>query len=476
MTQDRQASEICADGFLKGYARLHWIAASAQKDGTKKMQQLMHHFNAHNLKRGFQSLAGNKAAGIDKVTKREYQKNIDANIEKLSTDISSKKWRPKPSREVLIPKPQGGFRPLAVGCLEDKIVQTLAARILDAVFEPRFKRFSYGFRPKQSAHMAIHKLYKSIEKRSQSCVVVEMDIANFFGAMSHQWLMTQLGNHIDDKHFLGVIWKMLKASTLHENGILAENVLGTPQGSPVSPILANIYLHFLLDTWFEDNFGHQAEMVRYADDAVFVFADMQAATQFQTALRARMAEGSLALNESKSGIVIFNKRSPKGIVPFLGFEFYWGTSRVDKRTLKLKTSTKKLGKAIQAFTEWMKANRNRMKAAKLWRIAASIIRGHFNYFGLVFNQNALNHFHQGCLEAMYKWLNRRSQKRSFDWEAFKRKMLFLNFPNPPLGQLLKNITAVALFAAKHLPKSRMRKLRTSGSERSAGRASRPAFT
>lgn len=474
MTQDRQASEICTDGFLKGYARLHWIAASAKKAG-EKMHQLMHHLNQFNLKRAFRSLAGNKATGIDKVTKGEYQKELDTNLEKLSSNIQSKAWHPKPSREVLIPKPQGGFRPLAVGCLEDKIVQTLVARVLEAVFEPLFKRFSFGFRPSKSAHMAIHKLYSAISKRSRHCVVVEMDIQCFFNNINHTLLMKQLESHIDDRHFLGLVWKMLTASTLHEDGSLAENVMGTPQGSPVSPILANIFLHFLLDSWFEDNFSQHGEMVRYADDAVFVFSDMNVAIQFQKALTARLAEGGLTLNPEKSGIVVFNKKAPQGIIPFLGFEFYWGTTRVDKRTLKLKTSTKKMGKAIESFTDWLKANRNKLKASELWRIAMAKVRGHFNYFGIVFNQNAIDLFHQACLKALFKWLNRRSQKRSFDWESFKLKLHYLGFPNPPLGGLLKDITSIALFAVNHLPKSRMRKLRKSGSVRSVGLPS-PAFT
>lgn len=475
MNQDRGAPEICSDGFLTGYARLHWIAASAERNGGAVVHQLMHHLNLHNLKRAFRGLAGNKATGIDKVTKGEYQKKLDENLEKLLSAIQAKTWRPKPSREVLITKPQGGFRPLAVGCLEDKVVQTLVARILEAVFEPRFKRFSYGFRPGKSAHSALHKTYRAINKRNQNCVVVEMDIEKFFNSMNHEWLMKQIESHIDDPHFLGLVWKLLKASTLHADGSLAENVLGTPQGSPVSPILANIYLHFLLDTWFENTFGQQGEMVRYADDAVFVFSDLKVATEFQAALTVRLAEGGLTLNQQKSGIITFNKKAPSGIVPFLGFELYWGTASVNKRTLKLKTSTKKLGKAIESFTDWVKESRNKMKASKLWRIATAKVVGHFNYFGLTFNQNALGLFHQACLKALFKWLNRRSQKRSFDWEQFKRKLHFLRFPNPPLGLLLKDITSVALFAANPLPKSRMRKSRKSGSARSAG-LQRPAFT
>ena len=477
VTQCRSDSEICADGFLKGYSRLHWIADRAAKPSApKKMQQLMHHFNATNLMRAFHSLHGNKAAGIDSVTKSEFKKNADENIQALTLRIHEKKWFPKPSREVLIPKSSGGTRALAVGCLEDKVVQTLAARILDAVFDARFHRHSFGFRPNKSAHMAVHTLYRAISKRSATCVVVEMDVEKFFDSMSHEWLMKRLEENIEDTHFLSLISRMLKSSTLHGNGLLADNVVGTPQGSPVSPILANIYLHFLLDAWFQKNHAHEADMVRYADDAVFVFDDMQKATQFQAALKARMAEGSLSLNEAKSGITVFHEKSPQGIIPFLGFEFFWGVTRVNKRTLKVKTSTKKLGKAIESFTDWVKAHRNKLPGTKLWRIAASKVRGHLNYFGVVFNTVNVNNFHFGCLKSLFKWLNRRSQKASFDYEAFKKKLSYLKFPLPPPGHLLKDITSVSCLSVKPFPSSRMRKLRTSGSSRSVGRVSRPAFT
>lgn len=473
--QNSQAPEICTDGFLKGYARLHWIAARASGKDRGGFKQLMHHLNVHNLKRAFRGIAGNKAAGVDGITKREYGKQLEENIAKLHERIHSKAWRPKPSREVLIPKPQGGVRPLAVGCMEDKIVQTLTARILEAVYDSKFHRNSFGFRPGKSAHMAIQKLYASINQRRKRCVVVEMDIKSFFNSVKHDWLMQQLQREIADTHFLGVVYKLLTASTLHEDGQLAENTLGTPQGSPVSPVLANICLHYLLDTWFDENYGGKGEMVRYADDAVFVFSDIQTATNFQVALKQRMAVAGLELNDAKSGLLVFNLHKPQGTVPFLGFEFYWGLAQVNKPTLKVKTATKSLGRSLQAFDNWLKENRNRVKTQRLLRGAAAKVRGHFRYFGVTFNQHSLISFFLTCQRHLFKWLNRRSQRPSYTWEGLCKVLNYLKFPAPPLGYMLLDITKFSS-AVNLLPKSRMRKLRKSGSERSVGRSYRPAFT
>jgi group II intron reverse transcriptase/maturase len=476
VAQSTHQAEICSDGFLKGYRRLHWIAARAARHRKEKVHQLMHHLNAHNLLRAFHNLAGNKACGIDKVTKSGYKQDIQTNIDSLVARIQHKRWKPKPSREVLIPKPQGGFRPLAIGCLEDKIVQTLVARILEAVFEPLFHRASYGFRPGKSAHHAIRHVYSAISKYDKTCVVVEMDIEKFFNSMSHVFLLDLLKLKIADVHFLQLIEKMLKAQTLLSDGRLSDNVLGTPQGSPVSPVLANIYLHFLLDAWFLENFADKGEMIRYADDAVFVFRDNASAAEFSSALHERMKIGSLALNKDKSGSVIFNRHRPQGVVPFLGFEFHWGTAAVDKRMLKLKTSSKKLGKAVENFTDWVKASRHKMKTDALLRIAAAKVRRHFLYFGVVTNHVNLRNFHFAVTSALFQWLNRRSQKSSFDFDTFRKKLLLLAFPAPPYGHLLLDVTSVTSLAVKHSPSSRMRKLRTSGSTRSVGEFSSSAFT
>lgn len=474
VAQSVKGPEVCEDGPFKGYSRLHWIHSAAASRPEERCLTLMHHFNETNLRRAFQELDGSKAPGVDRVTKDQYRKELEDNLAALVQILRGGGWRPQPSRQVLIPKPQGGMRALAVGCLEDKIVQTLVARILEALFEPAFSPVSFGFRRRRSAHQAVGRLYETIHEKRDHCVVVEMDIEKFFDSMDHEWLMQRLEARIGDPHFLRLIRRLLRADVLKAGGDVSTTEIGTPQGSPASPVLANIYLHFLLDGWFQENHSQSGRMIRYADDAVFVFDDLDSAEKFRTALVERMAEGKLRLNLDKSSIVPFSRNAPRGNVAFLGFAYYWGRDAARRKVLKLKTLPKRLSRSIQAFTEWTKTTRNKMKLDRLWRIARAKMQGHFNYFGVIFNSGKLSHFYHECVGSLFKWLNRRSQKRSFTWERFERRLLFNPLPCPPLAGDLRDVSSERR-SVKHKPKSRMRENRKSGSVRSSGRK-RPVFT
>lgn len=457
-----------------GYVGLDRIHSVAKARPTERMTSLVHHFNEANLRRAFQELDGSKAPGIDRVTKEQYRKDLDSNVAALAKSIREGRYRPLPSRQVLIPKPQGGTRPLAVGCLPDKVVQTLAARILEAVFEPMFSPRSYGFRSGKTAHQAVGRLNESITFSQDHCTIVEMDIEKFFDSVNHDTLMQYLQTRIIDPRFLNLIRILLRADVLKVDGLIQTTDLGTPQGSPVSPVLANIYLHFLLDAWFDENYAHSGKMVRYADDAVFVFKDGTKAEQFRTALVARLAEGELKLNLEKSAIVPFSRRNPKGTIAFLGFELYWGRDAAKRRVLKFKTQPKRLSRSISSFTDWIKANRNRMKLDDLWRLARSKIVGHYNYYGVRSNSAKLSHFYFASVDALFKWLNRRSQKHSFSWEQFERRLRFNPLPRPPFSEELRDVSSERN-SDKHPPKSRMRENRKSGSVRSPG-WQHPGFT
>ena len=395
--------EACADGSFKGYVGIDRINSAAVKRTTDRFAQLMHHLNEFNLRQAFRQCDGAKASGIDHVTKDEYGKSLQANIENLDIQIQDGKWWPKPSREKLIPKPTGGMRPLAIGCLEDKIVQNLCAKILEAIYEPIFHRHSFGFRPGRDAHQAIARLHQEIRLRKDTCVVVEMDIEKFFNTINHDKLMELINLRITDQHFLRVIKRMLKNSILSEDGEITVNEVGAPQGSPISPILANIYLHHILDLWFEDNWSGKGQMIRYADDAVFVFNNEQDATHFQKALNEQLwNEGSIKLNAEKSGLTKFNWQKPEGDIPFLGFVLYWGRSATLRRTLKVKTNPKKVAASIQRFKDWIKANRHRHRLAKLWELVASRLRGHYNYYGVSSNEAKLNHYYFACMNELFR--------------------------------------------------------------------------
>lgn len=466
--------EPCAAGVFKGYYRLDWINSVAKKDSKAVFRNLVHHINEDNLRQAFRGLDGAKAVGIDRVTKSEYARNLHVNIGALSSEIARGGWRPRPSREVLIPKPTGGKRPLAIGCLEDKIVQTLVAKILEAIYEPRFHRNSYGFRPGRNAHQALARIYSAINKRGKHTVVVEMDIEKFFNHIDHERMMSFVEERISDQHFLRLIRRMLRNSILSKDGKLIDNTTGTPQGSPVSPVLANIYLHHVLDEWFDKNYIGKGVMSRYADDAVFIFDDLKTADEFKMALARRFAEYGLKLNEDKSGIVELRPKS-KALISYVGFCLYWGKARLTKTALKIKTAPWRLQRAIQNFRDWIKSVRNRLPTKEIWKRAAARLRGHYNYYAVSFNGTHTGRFYYACVRELYKWLNRRSQKRSYTWEQFARKLMFNPLPTACRGLQLIDVTIERGSEYKHKTKSRVRKLRKHGSVRSNGRQ-RPLFT
>ena len=472
----RLVPPVPTEGPYKGYAGIDRIDAAARKfDQGQRFTHVMHHLNEHNLRQAFRQIKGNKAVGIDQVTKDQYGKELQANLESLSNEIVKGGWRPKPSRQVLIPKPQGGMRPLAIGCLEDKIVQINTAKILEAIFEPIMHRHSYGFRSGKSPQQALARLYQEINRRGKHAIVVEMDIEKFFDTVNQDKLMEMISSRLKDPFFLRHVRRTLRNSILTDSGNLKESVIGTPQGNPASPVLANIYLHFALDEWFEEKWQKSGEIVRYADDAVFIFDDEEKAKAFREELELRLAEYGLKLNADKSGIRKFGPQDKTGDLPFVGFSLYWGKAWLGKPFLKAKTNPKRLGRAIQAFKEWIKESRHKYKLDVLWEKARSKIIGHYNYYGVSHNLAKLAHYYFACMGLLFKWLNRRSQRKSFTWESFNRRLMFNPIPKPTQGSIVIDLENGLGTVSKRKPKSRVRKLRTHGSVRSSGRQ-RPLFT
>jgi RNA-directed DNA polymerase len=470
VNQSKRASKTSAVKLYTDYARIDWIHELSLNNKEVVFSNLMHHVNPENLKVAFRKLDRHKAYGIDRVSKEEYERNLQSNIDELSGKIAKSKWYPKPSREVLIPKANGGKRPIAIGCTEDKVVQNMVATILEAIYEPIFSPFSYGFRRNKNTHQGINQLYDNIIDKNKNCYVVELDIEKFFNMVDHKKLVELLKIKIKDERFITLIIRLLKNSILSQDGEIRTNVLGTPQGSPVSPMLANIFLHYVVDEWFMEKHSKRGRMVRYADDLVFVFGSKEEALQFNEAVTERLSSYGLKISKEKSKIIRFDAELPEGEVNFLGFSFYWGIAKFSSLILKIKTNLKKLNACIQDFKEWIKAFRNSIKLEDIWKIVTAKFRGHFNYFGVKFNSNKLNHYYQACLYELFKWLNRRSQKKSYTWTQFCNRLKHCPLPKPPQGFELKNIGR----KWKHTLKSRMRENRKYGSERSSG--ANPVFT
>ena len=362
------------------------------------------------------------------MSKEIYLQNLENNLRDLTERVQSGRYRPGPKREVLIPKPNGGNRPIAIASLEDKIVDRALGEILSLIYEPVFIRDSYGYRPRRSAHQAVEMCYKSMERGTRP-FVMEIDFSNFFNTISHRELMTILRRRIADERFLSLIRRLLTGEILRVNGKLEPSFIGTPQGGIASPILANIYLNQVLDQWFTENYQTNGNiMVRYADDAVFLFRKEEDLRNFEKGLRLRMTQYSLVVNEEKTHTIKLDKKSCLSFT-FLGFTFYW-RKQGRRRIFKLKTSKKTLIRAIKSFYQWVKSNRNHYKLLVLWEKAKSKISGHVNYFGYWMNSPKVNHFIWEAERSLYKWLNRRSQKKSYNWEGFRERLKYFPLTLP----------------------------------------------
>jgi len=414
------------------------IGLAAQKKDTI-FNNLLCHFKMENMCEAFNALKENKALGIDGISKKTYGENLESNLNDLLSRIHKGSYKPQNKREILIPKADGKTRPIAISCFEDKIVEWMIGRILECVYEPLFIRNSFGFRPGKSPDGAVKGIYYSLKDNLRSNVV-EIDFAKFFNSIPHKKLIRIIGKRISDNRFKGLIGRFLKIGILDEAGDVKISEVGTPQGSIMSPVLANVYLHEVLDKWFIEKYGsYNNIIIRYADDAVFFFKDKDTADKFVNDLHDRVEKYGLSLNKDKTKIIDFDKNESNSF-DFLGFTFYW-TNKVTnrKRILKLKTKKDTLHKKIAEFYEWIKLNRSKLKTKEIWDKTKEKLVGHYNYYGYWMNRPKLNHFYWEVIKSLFKWLNRRSQKPSFSWESFKRKLEFNPLPRPPEVLKLKRL-------------------------------------
>ena len=402
-----------------------------------RVQNLSSKINVEVLLEMHQAIDGRKAVGVDGETKEEYAKNLLGNVEDLVSRLKSDSYNPKPSRRVRIPKPgkQGKTRPLGISCYEDKLVESAVASLLSAVYEPKFMEISYGFRPKRSCHNAIGKLKEIIMTRKVR-YIVEADIKSFFDTLDHEWLIKFLEYDIADKKLIRLIKKFLKAGIM-ENGKHINKTEGSPQGNIMSPILANVYLHYVLDLWFaksvKKSCAGEAYAVRYADDNVWAFQYERDAKRFMELLKERLSKFGLEIAEDKTKMLEFGRyaeqeRAKCGLgrpetFNFLGFTFCCGKAKFsDKFCLKLRTDRKRIPEKLRKLKMWLMDNRHLQVDEIMERVNKSLI-GHFNYYGVSTNVRQLEIFKRRVEEIIFKVLNRRSQKRSYNWNEFYDKIL-----------------------------------------------------
>jgi group II intron reverse transcriptase/maturase len=365
-----------------------------KRTGKERAQNLASGINAETLLAIHREADGNKAPGIDKVTKAEYSVGVEDRLQNLVRRMKTGAYKPQASRRVYIDKPGSGKkRPLGISCYEDKLVEKAVAQLLEIVYEPIFLDCSYGFRPGRDCHQAVKKLVGEIQYKKVS-YVVEADIRSFFDTLGHDWLIRFLEHDIADKKFIEVIWKLLGAGVL-EDGKFLESEMGAPQGGAASAILANVYLHYALDLWFAHQvkngaYRGEAYLTRYADDFVCCFQHREDAERFYSGLEERMAKFGLALAPEKTRILEFGRfaaerrrRNGKGkpeTFSFLGFTYYCGTDR--NRTffrVKVKSDRKKMAGKLKKCNAWLKANRHRYGVVELIRRLNKSLTGYYNY-------------------------------------------------------------------------------------------------
>ena len=419
--------------------KLNRIAWLSEQDPHKEFACLMHLYNEESLTQCFHELDGKKALGTDGVSKEQYGQNLSRNIQDLFIRMKKMAYRPQPVREVLIPKEgkPGATRPLGISNLEDKIVQNMTKKILESIYEPIFYECSYGFRPGRGCHDAIKDLQHYLNKKEIE-VVIDIDLGNFFGTIDHSMLLEFLQERIKDFRFIRYIARMFKSGVLSEGELMVTSE-GVPQGSICSPVLANIYAHYVIDTWINEMIKlyvkGEVRLFRYADDAIICCEYAEDAERIRKVLGKRLARFNLHLNEEKTQMVSFSRRKAargekQGTFNFLGFTFYWGKSRYGHIVPKLKTERKRLKNKLTKVKEWVKVSRNKMKLVPLWKRFCIKLTGHNQYYGVSHNYEEVALFFYKSTEIFFKWINRRSQKRSFTWEDFSKFLLKYPPPRP----------------------------------------------
>lgn len=418
------------------------IIEKAQKEPELVFTSLFHHISdVDNLRDCFDALDGRKAVGNDGVTKKQYGEQLEENLSDLSARLKRGGYRPQPSRRVTIPKPGSEKRrPLGISALEDKIVQASVKRTLEGIFEPCFEGSSYGFRPELSQHDCLAALGRTIQQNRVN-FVVEADIRSFFDRVNWDWLMRFLEHRIGDRRVLRLIKRMLKAGVVMEDGLVKATEEGTPQGSILSPLLSNVYLHYVLDLWFARRIKRrsrgEAYYFRFADDFVACFQYEEDAKEFKELLAERLEGFGLELAEEKTRCLPFGRfareRASKkgqrtGTFTFLGFQHYCGRTQRGGFKLKRRTCAKKLRASLQRFEHWVRRARGWLRKGELLRRARTRVLGHIRYYGITDNDQQVGAYVYWANRMLFKWVNRKSQRRSYNWEGFRAVLGRLNWP------------------------------------------------
>jgi group II intron reverse transcriptase/maturase len=414
--------------------KLQRIAELAKSAPSMAIRTLAHHIDVEFLHVAYQETRKDGAVGVDDQTAAEYGVRLGSNLQSLLDRFKSGTYVAPPVRRVDIPKSDGGQRSLGIPTFEDKILQRAVTKVLTAVYEQGFLDCSYGFRPGRSAHQALKALWDAT-MRVGGGWVIDLDIRRFFDSVDHGRLKAILDQRVLDGVLRRTMHKWLKAGVLHD-GMLRYPVAGTPQGGVISPLLANVYLHEVLDVWFEREVKPRlrgtATLIRYADDAVLVFAEEHDARRVMDVLPKRFEKYGLTLHPEKTKLVDF-RRPGDGNGPdsfdVLGFTHFWGKSRKGSWMVQQKTAKSRLAAALRRVTEWCKKARH-LAVSKQYKTLSAKLRGHYQYFGITGNRRALGAFLHEVERIWCKWLDRRSNRARMGWQRFELLLKRYQLPLP----------------------------------------------
>ena len=417
------------------------ISEKARKEPELVFTSLYHHIcDVDNLRACYGALKARKATGVDGVTKAEYGENLEANLRDLSARLKRMGYRPGPKLRSYIPKPGSAKgRPLGISNFEDKIVEAVTKRTLEPIYEAVFEDSSHGYRPGGSPHKCVDALGKTIQQGKVN-YIVEADIRSFFDEVNHEWMIKFLRHRIGDERVIRLIIRMLKSGIM-EDGLTRASEAGTPQGSILSPLLSNVYLHYVLDLWFSRRVRGQcrgeSEYFRFADDFLACFQYKDDAEQFLERLRDRVEGFGLKLAEDKTQCIEFgrfarDKAQQRGEKPkdftFLGFTHYCGKTKEGYFKVKRRTSRKKLGQSLRKFTDWAIKAHPVQRKGEMIRSARTRVVGHLNYYAITDNADRCNTYVHYATNILFKWLNRKSQRKAYTWDQFKQALAWADWP------------------------------------------------
>jgi RNA-directed DNA polymerase len=424
--------------------KLQAIAEQARQYPETVFTTLIHHMDVEWLREAYRLTNKSSGAGIDGVTAAEYAANLEENLKALHERLKSGRYRAPPVERVWLDKEDGRKRPIGKPTFEDKIMQRGVLMLMEAVYEQDFYDYSYGFRPGRNAHQALHELWEQCEAGNINWIV-DADVSGFFDDMRHDLLREMVKERVNDGGVIRLIGKWLKAGVMEE-GNLTHAEKGSPQGGVISPLLANVYLHNVLDEWYEEEVKPRLKgrsfLLRFADDFVIGCELESDARRIMEVLPKRFDRYGLTIHPHKTKMVKFG-RPPKngttatgnGTFDFLGFTHYWAKSRKGNWVVKRKTAHKRLRRSIKAIWQWCKRNCH-LPLNEQYRVLCQKIRGHYQYYGIRNNYRQLQTFYQQTERGWWYWLTRRSRRRDLEWEDFKRIMTIYPLPTPRIAHAI----------------------------------------